>query len=164
MLAKKAAVKKDVMVLLSDTIKGVGNKGEVISVKPAYAQNFVIAKGLGKMATPDVLAQVEQDKAEKAAAAIAAKEAAEALKVKLDDVFGSTGAVIKKKVGPSGDIFGKVTCADLAQHIKERAGVVVDRKLISVPAIKGVGSATAKLALHEEVSYAMKLAVVADMS
>ena len=164
MLAKKAAVKKDVMVLLSDTIKGVGNKGEVISVKPAYAQNFVIAKGLGKMATPDVLAQVEQDKAEKAAAAIAAKEAAEALKVKLDDVFGSTGAVIKKKVGPSGDIFGKVTCADLAQHIKERAGVVVDRKLISVPAIKGVGSATAKLALHKEVSYAMKLAVVADMS
>ena len=164
MMAKKATVKKDVQVLLSDDIKGIGKKGEVIGVKPAYAQNFVIAKGLGKMATPDVLAQVEQDKAEKAAAAIAAKEGAEALKVKLDAVFGATGAVIKKKVGPSGDIFGKVTCADLAQHIKERTGAVVDRKLISVPAIKGVGSATATLALHKEVSYAMKLAVVADMS
>ena len=97
----------------------------MIGVKPAYAQNFVIAKGLGKMATPDVLAQVEADKAAAIAAAIAAKEAAEALKTKLeevfgrtltltrstdpdpnpnpnpDQVFGATGAVIKKKVGPS---------------------------------------------------------------
>ena len=113
-----------VMVLLSETIKGVGNKGEVIGVKPAYAQNFVISKGLGKMATPDVLAQVEADKAEAIAAAIAALAAAEALKTKLEEVFGTTGAVIKKKVGPSGDIFGKVTCADLAQHIKERAGAL----------------------------------------
>ena len=97
----------------------------MIGVKPAYAQNFVIAKGLGKMATPDVLAQVEADKAAAIAAAIAAKEAAEALKTKLEEVFGrtltltrstdpdpnpnpnpnqvfgATGAVIKKKVGPS---------------------------------------------------------------
>ena len=27
------------------------------------------------------------------------------------------------QVGPSGDIFGKVTSADLAQHIKEKAGL-----------------------------------------
>ena len=79
-----------VMVLLSETIKGVGNKGEVIGVKPAYAQNFVISKGLGKMATPDVLAQVEADKAEAIAAAIAALAAAEALKTKLEEVFGRT--------------------------------------------------------------------------
>ena len=46
MLSKKAPVKKDVMVLLSDAIQGVGKKGEVVSVKPAYAQNFIIAKDI----------------------------------------------------------------------------------------------------------------------
>lgn len=164
MLAKKAAVKKNVMVVLTDDIKNVGRKGEVVGVKAAYAQNFVIAQGLGKLATPDVLAKIEKDKADKAATKIAAKEAAEALKVKLDEVFSSNGAVIKKKVGPSGAIFGKVTSADLVQHIKDRTGVVVDRKLIKMPSFKGVGCRTAELALHKEVSYSMKLAVVADTS
>lgn len=133
--AKKAAAKKDVVVLLSEDIKGIGKKGELVNVKPAYAENFITSKGLGKVATPDVLASLEREKAEAAAAAIAAKEDAEALQAKLGEVF-KEGLIIKKKVGPSGEIFGKVTKNLLAQVINERAGTKLDGRQITVPAFK----------------------------
>ena len=160
MLAKKAAA-KTVQVVLFDDIKGVGKKGELVSVKAAYAQSFVTAKGLGKVATPEVLKQIQEDKAEAEAAAVAAKEDAVALKARLEEKFGNQtdGIIVKKKAGPSGEIFGKVTNADVARLLKERAGAEVDKKVISVPAIKGLGTAFAKLALHKEVSVSIKLTV-----
>jgi len=165
MLAKKAAPKsKDVQVLLSGDIKGVGKAGELVSVKPAYAQNFITAQGLGKIATPQILADLAQKEAEAKAEAIAAKEAAMALAEKLDARFGikTDGIVVKKKAGPSGEIFGKVTSADVSRLIKERAKEEVDKRLISVPAIKGLGSATAKLQLHKEISIDIKLSVIEE--
>ena len=163
MKAKKApASSKEVMVVLLSEVKGIGKKGEVVKVKPAYAQNVLLGKGLGKMATDDVLAQIEKDKADAAAAAVAALAKAKELATKLDEIFGTEGAVIKKKVGPSGDIFGKVSGADLATHIKSKSGIDLDRKQITVPAIKGVGSAIAKVKLHKEVEIKLTLKVVAD--
>eukprot|EP00966_Prymnesium_polylepis_P116822 2699599-Prymnesium_polylepis.2 len=162
MLAKKSAAKsKDVQVLLSADIKGIGKAGEVryarrtpqyaalgqlngscgalgcvrqlVSVKPAYAQNFITAQGLGKIATAQILADLEQKKAEAAAAAVAAKEAAQALAEKLDAKFGikTDGIVVKKKAGPSGEIFGKVTSADVSRLIKERSKEEIDKRKIS---------------------------------
>jgi len=163
MLAKKPAAKKEVMVLLSDDIKGVGKKGEIVSVKPAYAQNFITPNGLGEVATPQLLKQLEQDKAEAAAAAAAAKEAAVELAARLKEMFDKEGAVIKKKAGPSGEIFGKVTSSHLAEIIKARSGAEVNKKDISVPTIKGLGSAVAKVTLHKEVPpVTVQLKVIAE--
>jgi hypothetical protein len=48
-------------VVLTGDIKGLGSAGDLVAVKPAYAQNFLITKGLGKMATPDVLKRIEDE-------------------------------------------------------------------------------------------------------
>lgn len=164
MLAKKTASKKEVQVLLNDNIKGIGKKGELVKVKPAYAENFIISKGLGKIATSEVLADIEEQNALAAAAAVAAKEEAQALALKLEEKFGNQteGMIVKKKAGPSGEIFGKVTSADLARLLKERVGEEVDKRVISVPAIKGLGSATAKIALHKDITVSIRLAVVEE--
>eukprot|EP00316_Scyphosphaera_apsteinii_P022225 CAMPEP_0119309394 /NCGR_PEP_ID=MMETSP1333-20130426/15292_1 /TAXON_ID=418940 /ORGANISM="Scyphosphaera apsteinii, Strain RCC1455" /LENGTH=162 /DNA_ID=CAMNT_0007313359 /DNA_START=144 /DNA_END=632 /DNA_ORIENTATION=- len=161
MLAKKPTVKKQTDVLLLEDIKGIGRKGEVVQVKPAYAQNFIVSKGIGAIATPAILKDIEKQKAEAAAAEIAAKQQAQELAAKLQSVFRE-GAIIKKRVGPSGDIFGKVTSAHVANIIKERVGSEVNRKKIKVPDIKGAGSATATLTLHKEVAISLKIVVVAE--
>ena len=86
--------------------------------------------------------------------------AAKELAAKLEAAFEAEGAVIKKKVGPNGDIFGSVTGGDLSEHIKSRTGFKVDKKAISVASVTSVGSAAATLSLHKQVSIELKFEVV----
>lgn len=163
MLAKKKAGGgggKDVSVVLTADVKGQGRKGELINVKPAYAQNFIVSKGLGKVATPEILKEIEKAKVKADANAAAALEAAKELAAKLEAAFEAEGAVIKKKVGPNGDIFGSVTGGDLSEHIEERTGLKVEKKSISVASVTAVGSAVATLSLHKQVSMELRFEVV----
>ena len=150
---------KDISVVLTADVKGQGRKGELINVKPAYAQNFIVSKGLGKVATPEILKEIEKAKAAADADAAAALVAAKELAAKLEAAFEAEGAVIKKKVGPNGDIFGSVTGGDLSEHIASR-GFKVDKKAISVASVTSVGSAAATLSLHKQVSMELKFEVV----
>ena len=59
---KKEAAGRKVQVVLSQTIKGIGNKGELVSVAPAYAENVVVRGGLGMIASPEILADHERFK------------------------------------------------------------------------------------------------------
>ena len=94
LLAKKAAKGKETLVVLLEPVKGIGKKGEVVSVKPAYAQNVLLAKGLGKVASPDVLKEIEKADAEAAAAAAAAKQEAKDIAAKIESAFGDEGVFI----------------------------------------------------------------------
>ena len=62
MMAKKQAAGKKVQVVLSQTIKGIGNKGELVLVAAAYAENVVVQGGLGVIASPEILADQERFK------------------------------------------------------------------------------------------------------
>ena len=159
MMAKKQAAGKKVQVVLSQTIKGIGNKGELVSVAPAYAENVVVRGGLGVIASPEILADIAANAAKDAAAAKAAKDAAINDDKKLDAVFGKQGCLIKKSVGRDGAIFGSITAAEVADAIKERAGVVVDKKDIEPPTMKGVGTGMAEVKLHKEVTHKLKIVV-----
>ena len=84
LLAKKSggAAQKTTQVVLTGDVKDVGKKGELVSVKPAYAQNFLVAQGLGRVATPEVLEQLERERQEAFEAAlleVLAKHAVDAI-------------------------------------------------------------------------------------
>lgn len=160
MMAKKAAKGKDVQVVLSEDVKGLGRAGDLVAVKPAYAQNFLVSKGLGQVATPDMLKKIAQEQAEAAKAKAEALAAAEADKKTLEAVFGSQGLFIKKKVGPDGAMFGSVTASELADIIEERSGIVVDKKGIGALKLKAVGSEVISVSLHKEVEAKLKVSVV----
>ena len=76
------------------------------------------------------------------------------------EVFGEAGAEIKKNVGPDGALFGSVTPTEVAELLRERAGVEVEKRHIAVPDLKRVGEATAKITLHKEVVSELKIVVV----
>lgn len=128
---KKAAAAKTVEVVLSAPVKGLGKKGDLVSVKPAYAENALVRAGLGVLATPEMLTQLAAEQAVADADAAKVKQQAVDDAATLEKVF-KDGCVVKKKVGPDGSIFGSVTGAEVAALLQEQAGVTVDKKKIEV--------------------------------
>jgi large subunit ribosomal protein L9 len=122
-------------VLLIKDVKSLGKKGEIKEVKDGYGQNFLIGKGMAKLATPEV---VEKWKTEQETAA---KDLADTLaRLKREEKeFASKNIVIIKKLAPAG-IQGSVGKDDIAQAIKEQMNIEIDKKTVELKkALKTVG-------------------------
>ncbi len=145
-------------LILKQDIKNLGEKDDVVNVKPGYGRNFLIPKGYATLATVSakkVLAEnlkqatFKQDKIKKDADAIASK---------LEGVKLSIGA----KAGESGKIFGSVNTIQIADALKKE-GFDVDRRRITFETEpKFVGEYIANLNLHKEVKVKVPFEVVAE--
>ena len=155
----KAKAAKAVKVLLTGDVKGLGKAGELVDVKPAYAENFLVSKGLGNIASKEVIARVAEEAAAAAAAAAEAKKAAVECKASLAQTFGKNGLFIECQVGPNGKLHGSVTAQDVASLIDQRANVKLDKQNIALPSISELGTYSADLKLHPEVSMKVDLVV-----
>ncbi len=146
------------VILLTDMEK-LGEKYDVVSVKPGYGRNFLIPKRMAIIANATNMARLEDFRARKAAEN--AKLVDEFTVVK--DKIEATPLKIAAKAGTSGKIFGSVTNVQVAQALAEQLGVEVDRKIIDMPdEIKELGEYVANIKLHKEVVAAAKLEVFAD--
>jgi len=122
-------------VLLIKDVKSLGKKGEIKEVKDGYGQNFLIGKGMAKLATPDV---VENWKAEQAKMEQDLKDTLARL-AKEEKELGEKNIVIKKKLAPAG-IQGSVGKDDIAKAIKEQMDIEIDKKIVELKkALKTVG-------------------------
>ena len=145
-------------VILKQDIKKLGEKDDVVSVKPGYGRNYLIPKGFAEIATASAKkvlaenirqAQFKQDKIKKDATELAAK---------LDGVKLSIGA----KAGESGKIFGSVNSIQVAEALKKQ-GFEVDRRRITFEEEpKTVGEYLVNLNLHKEVKVQVPFEVVAE--
>ena len=145
-------------LILKQDIKNLGEKDDVVNVKPGYGRNFLIPKGFAAMATisaKKVLAEnlkqaaFKQDKIKKDADAIAAR---------LEGVKLTIGA----KAGESGKIFGSVNTIQVADALKKE-GFDVDRRRITFEVEPNfVGEYIAYLNLHKEVKVQVPFEVVAE--
>jgi len=122
-------------VLLIKDVKTLGKTGEIKEVKDGYGQNFLIAKGFAKLATPDV---VEQWKAEQERIAQQLKDELERFEREKKQLEASI-IKIEKPVAPVG-IKGSVGNADISRAIQEQLGIDLDKKHINLKkAIKSTG-------------------------
>ena len=122
-------------VLLVKDVKSLGKAGEVKDVKDGYGQNFLVKKGLAKVATAEVLEEWEREQAK-----IKAELEAEIKALnELSDKLKETKVTIKRKLGENGHLYGAVTKDDIAKALKD-AGFEVDKKTVEIKsAIKTVG-------------------------
>ncbi|CAA6812877.1 MAG: LSU ribosomal protein L9p [uncultured Sulfurovum sp.] len=122
-------------VLLIKDVKSLGKKGEIKEVKDGYGQNFLIGKGMAKLATPEV---VEKWKAEQEAMAKDLADTLTRLK-KEEKELAAKNIVIVKKLAPAG-IQGSVGKDDIAKAIKEQMNIEIDKKTVELKkALKTVG-------------------------
>ncbi len=145
-------------IILKQDIKNLGEKDDVVNVKPGYGRNYLIPKGFAQLATESAKkvlaenlkqAQFKQDKIKNDAMDIAAR---------LENVKLTIGA----KAGESGKIFGAVNTIQIADALKKE-GFDVDRRRITFEdEPKFVGDYIANLNLHKEVKVKVPFAVVAE--
>jgi len=150
---------KRVQIVLNQTVNKLGRSGDLVEVAPGYARNYLIPQGMGMVATPGIVRQVEQRRAKELARLAAEKAAAEARKV----AFQTIGRLsIAKPLGEDEAIFGTVTTQDIVDAIKAGTGQEVDRRGITIPEIGKLGVYKAQVKLHPEVSAEVEFQVVAQ--
>lgn len=122
-------------VLLIKEVKTLGKAGEIKEVKDGYGQNFLIGKGLAKLATPDVVEQWKAEQEELARNLRDELSRLEAEKITLE----KTTVRIEKASAPVG-IQGSVGNGDIAKAIEEQLNIEIDKKHIDLKkAIKTTG-------------------------
>ena len=146
------------IILLKD-VDNLGDKHDLVSVKPGYARNFLIPKKFAVIANATNMAKLEEIKAQEAAEEAARRGEYEEMLEEL------TGKVIKigAKAGGSGKIFGSVTNLQLSSAIKEQFDLDIPRKKIELTEeVKVLGTYNANLNLHPEVKGSIVFEVVEE--
>ena len=136
-------------VILLQDVKGKGKKGQMIEVSDGYARNFMLPKKLAMEATPDAINTMRMN--DKAAAEKAAREKAEAMAIAKE--LRAMTLVVTAKGGGAGRLFGSVTNQEIADALKAKAGIALDkRKIVISDPIKNVGTYTVNCKLGYEIS------------
>ncbi len=146
------------IILLKD-IDRLGDKHDIVKVKPGYGRNYLIPQGLAVNANP-----VNKKKLETIIAEEEAKEA-----VRLDEYKAIAAKLegqtlrIAVKAGTTGKIFGSVTSVQIANALKEQFDLDIERKKIHLPEeIKEVGTYTVDLHLHKELTSKVQFELIQD--
>ena len=136
-------------VILLQDVKGKGKKGQMLEMSDGYARNYLLPRKLAMEATPDAINTMRMN--DKAAAEKAAKERAEAMEIskKLRDMT----LVVTAKGGGAGKLFGSVTNQEIADALKAKSGIALDkRKIVLSDSIKNVGTYTVQCKLGYEIT------------
>jgi large subunit ribosomal protein L9 len=150
---------KRTQLVLNQDVRKLGKLGDVVDVAPGYARNYLVPQGIGLPVTPGILRQVAKRKAAELQRLAELKVQAETQKAAIEKV----GALqISKKVGENDAIFGTVTTAEIAAAIQISANVGIDKRNISIPDVSSIGTYSADIELHPEVSVSIEFNVVAE--
>jgi|ERR1051326_9214818 large subunit ribosomal protein L9 len=146
-------------VILKQDVKNLGYKDELVKVKPGYARNFLIPRGLAISADDSKKKELTETLKQRAHKEEKIRTAAQATAESLQSKTIKVGA----KVGESGKIFGSVNAIQLADAIA-KLGITVDRKNINMDseAIKGLGTYNASIRLHKDVIAKVNFEVVPE--
>lgn len=144
--------------MLKDVDK-VGDKHEVLTVKPGFGRNYLLPRGLAILANKSNMGRLNE--------MVRREDAQEAkrLDVYKDIAKKLAGQTIKigVKAGATGRIFGSITELSVKQQLLEQFGVEVERKKIQLPEdAKEIGTFNLILNLHPEVKQEMQLELVQE--
>ena len=144
-------------VVFLETVEGSGSMGEVRTVRPGYARNYLLPRGLAAPATPEVLARAEQLREIEQARQRTEDEHAHELVGKLE----GSPLIIAVRVGEQGRLYGSVTSADIAEKAGEIFGDRLDRRRVLLPeVIRSVGVYTVPVRLSRNVTADAQVVVV----
>ncbi len=147
-------------VILKKDVQNIGEAGDIVNVKDGYARNYLFPQNYAEIATKGA-----KENREKNLARIKAKQEklhAEALEV-AKKIEALSLLEFSAKAGESGKLFGAITTKKLAEEIKAKTGVEVDRKTISLDApINKLGNFTMTIKLTSKVKVSLNVKVSAS--
>jgi len=148
---------RSVKVILSEDVPSLGDAGELVSVKPGFARNYLLPLGKAVAATEASVKQLEHQKRVIAEKVARERKLLEAEKARFDGQVVEIAA----QAGEEGRLFGSVTAAMIAEKLAER-GLEVDRRRIALAdPIKELGDHAVVLKLHRELQATITVKVTA---
>lgn len=146
-------------IILLKNLDKLGDKHDVVSVKPGYGRNYLIPQGIAVIANKDNLSKLDALKADEEAKESARLEEYRVIAAKFEGQTLRIGV----KAGTTGKIFGSITNVQVVRALREQLGLDIERKKIIVSdEIKEVGTYIAKVNLHKEVSTEIPFELVAE--
>jgi len=145
-------------VVLRERIEKLGDRGEVVAVKPGYARNYLFPKRKAVLATPHNVRQVEQEKAAAVRREAIEKNESENLAQQLAEV----SLQFTRKVGEQDVLYGSVTSLDIGESLQEK-GFEIDRRKIDLEEpLKSLGGHNVPIKLHREVTAVVSVEVLRE--
>jgi len=134
-------------IVLLERVEKLGQIGDVVTVKPGFARNFLLPRGKALRATKTNIAQFEVQRSQLEARNLERRGEAEAVAKKLDgQVF-----VILRQAGETGILYGSVNTRDIATVVTEGGFSAARNQVVLDTPIKSVGMHEVKVQLHPEV-------------
>ncbi len=144
-------------VILTDDVVGVGDIGEIVRVKPGYARNFLVPRGLAmevqSSSARSIAHKMKQLDAKKKRMRLAAQSEAEKL--------AAAAVELGLRVGSGGKVFGSVGGRDIAEKLKALGFDIERRRILLHEPIRKIGEHAVKVKLHADVHAEVKVRVIA---
>jgi large subunit ribosomal protein L9 len=145
-------------VILREHVENLGERGQTVKVSDGYARNYLLPRKLALPATEGNRKHVERERKLVEAREAEDKARAEAIALRLVEL----DITIPRRVGETDQLYGSVTSADIAEHLKASGFEIDRRKLILPEPIKAIGDHTVPLKLHREVTVPLVIHVVKE--
>ena len=134
-------------VVLTQDVKSLGKKGELVNVAEGYARNFLFPRKLAAPANAQAMGELK------------ARETAAKHKIEVETAAAKQAAALLEgqtvklaaKAGSQGRLFGSVTSREVAEQLHKNLGVEVDRRKITIEDIKNYGTYPAEIKLYEGI-------------
>ena len=138
-------------VILTEDVKSLGKKGEIVNVSDGYARNFILKKNKGVEANGKNLNDLKLKKANDDKIAQQQYEDAQELGRKIE---------VAIKMGEGGRAFGSVSSKEIAEEVKKQMDLTIDKKKVQLKeAIRTLGTHTVPVKLHPKVTAELKVVV-----
>lgn len=143
-------------IILNDHVEHLGERGDSVVVKPGFARNYLIPKGLAYLDTPGNRKVFEQEQGRWEEMDLQRRGAAEKVAVEMKGVE----LLFERRVGEKDILFGSVSVLDISRELTEKGFNLERRRIRLDHPIKELGSFGVDIHVHPEVTVTLPVHVV----
>ena len=142
-------------IILQEDIDKLGHRGDVVTVKPGYARNFLLPNNLAIQATPGNMKALERIRGSLAKKTATELDAAK----KQAELLASVSLKFARKTGENDQMFGSVTSGDISDGLKAQGFQVDKRQVQLADPLKTLGEFPVTIKVFRDVTAAIKVTV-----
>jgi large subunit ribosomal protein L9 len=139
-------------LILLERVENLGQMGQLVKVKPGFARNYLLPQKKALRATKENLAYFESQRAQLEANNLHRKSEATEIAGKVEGL----SVVVVRQAGESGQLYGSVSARDIADAVTDAGFTIEKGQVVLERPIKSLGLHSVRIALHPEVSVAIK--------
>jgi large subunit ribosomal protein L9 len=135
-------------IILQEDIEKLGHRGDIVTVKPGYARNFLLPRKLAIEASTGNMKALERIRTSLAKKTATELDAAH----KQAELLNGVSLHFKRKTGENDQMFGSVTTADIAEALAAQSFKVDKRQVQIADPIKALGEYPVTIKVFRDVT------------